>query len=234
MAERRGSVASQVSAVSVSDKFSVISGANENDDAKDLTEGLSAKEKRSMLCSPLRTRLLNLISNPVYTITILVLVFIHIVSLILDSIDSIAESAFFLLQVVDLIVLGILLYDCSLKLITWRLIFFKSFVMIMDLLLVLCDILAFVLPHTLPSQTPEAEKAISLLQSFRCIRILWCVGHVKNLSIIVSTLMKSSRYAYAPSALTLHQIHDKRRHGKNASKISHSHSSWHCLCLCAV
>jgi hypothetical protein len=163
----------------------------------DYTEGLGAKERRRILSSPYRSRLLAWICSDIYTKTILFFVFMHVSVLILSSIDQVVQPASIYLEVADVVILGILMYDCALKIAGWQRVIFTRFTLIVDLLLVVSDILVLVLPHIITTQTPTTKLVIRLLHTSRSIRLLWSISHIKNLSIIVNTLLKSSRYNHS-------------------------------------
>jgi hypothetical protein len=187
----RDSVASIASVASVESDFSA---AQIENDGVDYTEGLNSQERRRILLSPIRARMLQLITSKLYTKTILFFVFLHVSVLILSSIEQVVQSASLFLEIADVFILGILIYDCVLKLAAWQRVFFTRFILIVDLILVLSDILVVILPHVIPTQNPTTKMIIRLLHTTRSIRLLWSISHIKHLSIIVNTLLKSSRY----------------------------------------
>lgn len=194
--KRGNSVASMASVASVVSDFSALSAAlkQENSEADNHLDGLDARERRRILSSPIRNRMLIWITSELYTKAILCFVFLHVSVLILSSIDQVVQPASIYLEVSDIVILAVLVYDVVLKISAWQRVFFTRFILIVDLLLVLSDILVLVLPHLVPTQPSSTKTAIQLLTTTRSIRLLWSISHISHLKIIVSTLLKSSRY----------------------------------------
>lgn len=187
---------------------------------------LPSKLAKQLLLSPFRSQIFELVQTDLYNKAFLLVITLQLIILTVRTVNEANRQWSYMLDVFDSLILGGYLYDIVLKIFAWQRYFFTYPTNSFDAVILICDLIVLIVPQLVQKQDSSFDLAIKLLTTARTLRILKSISHIKALSIIVSTLLKSSRsmlsivmlmvlflYVFSVIATTSFRAYDPNRFG---------------------